>query len=120
METKRQQFLGEIDQIPPTFSAIKVDGQPLYKRARKGEKFKVEPRKVEIKDFELTDIDLPYVSFKVECSKGTYIRSLAHDFGKALNSGAYLTGLCRTRIGHYRLEDAWKLEDFIQHVEENY
>ena len=120
METKRRQFVGRIPQVPPTFSAIKVDGQPLYKRARRGEKFKVEPRMVEIKAFSLTDIDLPYIGFKVECSKGTYIRSLAHDFGKALNSGAYLTSLQRTSIGQYHLEDAWKLEDFLEYVENNY
>ncbi len=111
------QFIGELDQVPPIFSAIKVDGQPLYKRARKGQEVEIKSRKIKIFDFEITKIEMPFVSFRVRCSKGTYIRSLAYDFGQALNSGAYLTELCRTKIGEYALEDAWELEHFIQEIE---
>ncbi|MCB0549470.1 MAG: tRNA pseudouridine(55) synthase TruB [Phaeodactylibacter sp.] len=118
MEQARQQFLGDIEQVPPMFSAIKVDGQPLYKKARKGEMVEIEPRPVTIFEFSLTRIELPEVDFLVRCSKGTYIRSLAHDFGKALKSGAYLTALRRTRIGEFRIEDAWELEDLVEFLEE--
>lgn len=117
LEEARKQFLGEIDQIPPMFSAIKVDGQPLYKKARKGEVVEVKPRLVKIKAFEFTKVDLPCVHFKVQCSKGTYIRSLAHDLGKALRSGAYLTELRRTKIGSFKLEDAWNLEELVDYIE---
>jgi len=113
IETARQSFLGDLAQLPPMFSAIKVDGQPLYKKARKGIKVEVKPRPVTIYEFEITSIDLPKIRFRVKCSKGTYIRSLAYDFGKALNSGAYLTELTRTEIGAYKLENAWNLEEFI-------
>ncbi len=118
LEQARQQFLGDIEQVPPIFSAIKVDGQPLYKKARKGEKVEVEPRPVTIYEFSLTRIELPDVDFRVRCSKGTYIRSLAHDFGKAARSGAYLTALRRTRIGEFRIEDAWELDDLVEYLEE--
>ncbi|MEM0992898.1 MAG: tRNA pseudouridine(55) synthase TruB [Bacteroidota bacterium] len=116
LEQARQQFLGALEQLPPIFSAIKVDGQPLYKKARKGEKVEVKARPVHIYDFELTTIELPHVSFSVTCSKGTYIRSLAYDFGKAVNSGAYLTSLRRTKIGTYSVEDAWNLEDLVDAI----
>lgn len=119
LEQARQQFLGDIDQVPPMFSAIKVDGQPLYKKARKGEVIEIEPRRVHIYEFELTHIALPEVQFRVHCSKGTYIRSLAHDFGKALDSGAYLTALRRTRVGQFHLDDAWDLEELIDYLEED-
>lgn len=118
LERARQQFLGDIEQIPPMYSAIKVDGQPLYKKARKGETVKVEPRPVSIYDFNLTRIAMPEIDFEVSCSKGTYIRSLVHDFGKALRSGAYLTALCRTSVGDFKLEDAWELEDLLDFIEE--
>lgn len=118
LEQARQQFLGDIEQVPPIFSAIKVDGQPLYKKARKGEKVEVEPRPVTIYELGLTRIALAEIDFRVQCSKGTYIRSLAHDFGKALRSGAYLTALRRTRIGDFRIEDAWELEDLVEYLEE--
>ena len=108
-----QQFIGEIDQVPPIYSALKVKGRPMYKMAREGESVKPEPRKVFIKSFEITNINLPEVTFKVVCSKGTYIRSLAYDFGKALNNGAYLGSLRRTRIGNFKVEDAWELEEFV-------
>jgi tRNA pseudouridine55 synthase len=120
LEEARQQFLGPLEQIPPLFSAIKVDGQPLYKRARKGETVTVAPRPVHIFDFQLTRVELPEVDFYVKCSKGTYVRSLVHDFGKALNSGAYLSSLRRISIGDFRIEDAWKLEELIDHIEGNF
>ena len=117
LEVARQKFLGDIEQYPPQFSAIKVNGVPLYKTARRGERVEVKPRPVHLFRFDLEKINMPEVDFFVECSKGTYIRSLAHDFGKALNSGAYLTRLCRTAIGEYRLEDAWELEDLLKIIE---
>lgn len=120
LDEARQKLLGDLDQIPPIFSAIKVDGQPLYKKARKGEKIKIKARKVTIHDFRLEKIEMPIVNFWVYCSKGTYIRSLAHDFGKALKSGAYLADLRRTKVGQYKIEDAWNLEKLIQYIRANY
>lgn len=116
LEQVRLQFIGDIEQVPPMFSAIKVDGQPLYKKARKGEYIAIAPRPVHISKFELTRVELPEIDFEVHCSKGTYIRSLAYDFGKALQSGAYLSALCRTAIGPHRLQDAWELEQLIQEL----
>ncbi len=104
------QFLGEIEQVPPMFSAIKVDGQPLYKKARKGEVVEIQARKVHIYTFELTRVELPEVDFLVRCSKGTYIRSLAYDLAKAVHSGAHLTALRRTKIGDYKIEDAYSID----------
>lgn len=101
-----QGFVGEIMQSPPIHSAIKKDGKRLYELARAGEDFVPMKRPVQISSFEITNIDLPYISFKVACGKGTYIRSLAHDFGIALNSGAYLTELCRIQSGEFKIEDA--------------
>ncbi|MBK7410868.1 MAG: tRNA pseudouridine(55) synthase TruB [Saprospirales bacterium] len=118
LEAVKTQFLGEIDQIPPLFSAIKVDGQPLYKKARRGIQVEVQPRKVHIHSIEWTRIELPEVDFTVRCSKGTYIRSLAHDIGQALDSGAYLSRLVRTQIGEYALENAWDLEVLVDELEE--
>lgn len=118
LEKVKKKFLGPIEQIPPVFSAIKVDGQPLYKKARKGQEVEVKPRPVTIYELEFTRFELPEVDFRVRCSKGTYIRSLAHDIGKALESGAYLGGLCRTKIGEYDLSKAWELEDLVKHIEE--
>lgn len=118
LEEARRRFVGQIEQVPPMFSAIKVDGQPLYKKARKGEMLEIEPRPVAIYDFELSRIALPEVDFRVRCSKGTYIRSLAHDLGKAVRSGAYLTSLRRTRVGQFRIEDAWALEDLVEYLED--
>lgn len=111
-----QSFLGNILQVPPIFSAIKVEGKTLYKQARKGVEVEIAPRPVEIKLFEITQIEMPFVSFRVVCSKGTYIRSLAHDFGKALASGAYLTTLRRTRSGDFKIEDALSVEDWIKEI----
>ncbi|GGE24712.1 tRNA pseudouridine(55) synthase TruB [Psychroflexus planctonicus] len=106
------QFIGEIDQQPPIFSALKKEGKRLYEYARKGEEVDIPTRKVHIEDFEITKIQLPKIEFQVVCSKGTYIRSLAHDFGKALNAGAHLSALRRTAIGEFKVEDALNLEQF--------
>lgn len=115
------QFIGEIDQLPPVFSALKKDGKRLYEFARKGEEVKVEPRKICIDTFEITKIDDTAVDFRVVCSKGTYIRSLAYDFGKALDSGGHLTALRRTKIGDYDVDNAQSVTDFetmLQSIEE--
>ena len=104
---------GWIDQIPPIYSAIKVDGKRAYESARKGEELALKSRKVEIKTFEITNINLPEVDFRVVCSKGTYIRSLARDFGAILGVGAYLSALCRTRIGDFTLTEACTIEEII-------
>jgi|SRR6185312_1208066 len=103
-------FMGEIDQVPPVYSAIKIDGKRAYESARKGKDLEMQSRKVTIKAFEITKIEMPYVHFKVICSKGTYIRSLARDFGQALGCGAYLDALIRTRIGDLKLENALSVE----------
>ena len=105
-------FLGEIDQVPPIHSAIKQKGKPVYLAARKGHEVKLEPRKINIKEFEITKMELPVVFFKVVCTTGTYIRSLANDFGAALGCGAYLSSLCRTRIGELTLEQSVTIEEF--------
>ncbi|MGO2357407.1 tRNA pseudouridine(55) synthase TruB [Mesonia sp.] len=113
LENAIPQFLGEIEQYPPIFSALKKDGKRLYEYARKGEEVKIDPRKVSISSFSLTRINVPEVDFRVRCSKGTYIRSLAHDFGKAVDSGAHLSSLRRTKIGDYNIDDAYTLDSFI-------
>ncbi len=118
LETARQQFLGEIAQLPPMYSAIKVDGQALYKKARKGETIELQPRHIRIDAFELTRIALPEVDFYVACSKGTYIRSLAYDFGKAVQSGGCLSALRRTRIADFEVENAWQVGEFIKQFED--
>ena len=110
-------FVGEIDQIPPMYSAIKKDGKKSYVSARVGEDLQHEPRKVFIKEFEVVNVEMPLVYFRIVCSKGTYIRSIARDFGAALNSGAYLDSLCRTRIGNYKYEDAMSVEDFVDSLQ---
>ena len=104
-------FIGKIDQIPPLYSALKVKGERLYQKARRGEKVKISSRKVEISSFILTDILLPKIQFKIVCSKGTYIRSIAYDFGKKVDSGAYLSSLKRTRIGEYMLSNSFEIND---------
>jgi tRNA pseudouridine55 synthase len=111
-----KQFTGEILQMPPIHSAIKQDGKPVYKLARKGVEVKLQPRKLTISEFEITSIELPLVSFKVVCSTGTYIRSLANDFGEALGTGGYLSRLCRTRIGPYLLKDAYSIKDLEEKI----
>lgn len=109
-----KQFIGEIDQFPPIFSALKKDGKRLYEYARNGEEVEVKPRRIEINEFEITKIDLENfkVDFRAVCSKGTYIRSLAYDFGKALNSGGHLSVLRRTKIGDYNVDKAITPEAF--------
>jgi tRNA pseudouridine55 synthase len=106
LDSVRKKFVGEIDQYPPIYSAIKKEGKRLYEYARKGEEIKIESRKVTLYAFDFTKIDIPKVHFHVRCSKGTYIRSLAHDFGKELESGAHLSQLRRTAIGAYTVEDS--------------
>lgn len=112
IEETTQKFLGEIDQKPPVFSAIKKDGKRLYEHARAGEEVEIASRKTTIHEFEITRIELPEIDFRVVCSKGTYIRSLAFDFGKTLNSGAYLSVLRRTKIGDYSVVNGISPEDF--------
>ncbi len=111
-------FLGEQQQLPPIHSAIKQNGKPIYHLARQGVEVKVEPRRVVIKEFELTKIEMPVVFFRVVCSTGTYIRSLANDFGAALGCGGYLSSLCRTRIGEFKLENALEVADFIESLKQ--
>lgn len=112
-----QQFIGNITQLPPVFSAVKKDGKRLYEFARAGETVELKPRQVSISEFEITKIDLLTVHFRVVCSKGTYIRSLANDFGKALDCGAHLSSLRRTRIGNFKIEEAQTLEEFLEDLE---
>lgn len=107
---------GVLEQMPPVYSAIKIDGKAAYAQARKGKDVEMKARTVEIKEFEITRIDFPEVDFRVVCSKGTYIRSLAFDFGKALNSGAYLKALCRTKIGQFDLKDSLTVEDCVNKI----
>lgn len=106
-----QKFVGKIEQLPPMHSAIKVGGKRAYAAARKGKELDLKPREVEVTEFEITEIRMPEVSFRVVCSKGTYIRSLVRDFGNALGVGAYLSQLCRTRIGPYKLANSMNIED---------
>jgi tRNA pseudouridine55 synthase len=106
-------FIGKQEQVPPMFSAVKVDGKRLYKLARIGEEIELKARPIEILEFEITRCEMPLVDFRIACTKGTYIRSIARDFGLALNSGAYLDTLCRTKIGHFSIEDAKTPEEFI-------
>jgi len=109
-------FIGKQEQIPPMFSAVKVDGKRLYKLARVGEEIELKPRPIEIIDFEITSYKFPLVDFRIACTKGTYIRSIARDFGLALNSGAYLDTLCRTKIGHFSIENALTPEEYIKQI----
>ncbi|MGD8777932.1 MAG: tRNA pseudouridine(55) synthase TruB [Ignavibacteria bacterium] len=110
----RDTFLGNIEQVPPMYSALKHKGKSLYKYARKGIDVKREPRKVFIEKFEINKIDLPEIHFEIVCSKGTYIRVIADDFGKKLGCGGYLKKLRRTKIGDYSVEDALKINEFIE------
>ena len=106
-----QSLTGKIQQLPPLHSAIKIGGKRAYKFARKGKEVELKPREVEVKEFEITAIQLPQLQFRVICSKGTYIRSLARDLGEGLGVGAYLSQLCRTRIGEYKLENALTIDE---------
>ncbi|HKP32191.1 MAG TPA: tRNA pseudouridine(55) synthase TruB, partial [Chitinophagaceae bacterium] len=117
IRTATKQFTGNISQVPPIHSAIKVGGKRVYELARKGQDVKLEPRNVEIKEFEIINIEMPVVHFRIVCSTGTYIRSIANDFGRELGCGGYLSSLCRTRIGEFKNEDAKsmaEIEDWIK------
>lgn len=118
LETTKQ-FIGEIEQLPPVFSAIKKDGKRLYEFARAGEHVEIKSRKINISEFEITRFENNEVDFRVVCSKGTYIRSLANDFGKALNSGAHLSVLRRTRIGDFKVENSHSIDDFIENLKKS-
>ncbi|MBX9852214.1 MAG: tRNA pseudouridine(55) synthase TruB [Cytophagaceae bacterium] len=109
-------FIGKIMQVPPVYSAVKLGGKRMYKRARRGEDIKLEAKEIHIKDFIITSIELPAVRFRVVCSKGTYIRSLVRDFGEALQVGAYMSSLKRTRIGHFHINDSDSIEGMIQKI----
>ncbi len=111
-----KQFIGDIAQFPPVFSAIKKDGKRLYEFARAGESVEIKSRQITINTFEITQIALPEIDFRVVCSKGTYIRSLAYDFGKALNSGGHLSVLRRTKIDDFNVTDALSVEKFIENL----
>mgnify|MGYP000155903031 CR=1 FL=1 len=114
-----KEFIGSVDQIPPIFSALKKDGKRLYEYARAGENVEIKSRTITISEFEITRFEHNEVEFRVICSKGTYIRSLAHDFGKALKSGAHLSKLRRTKIGDFNVENADSIDHFILSLQEN-
>lgn len=116
IRTTAKKFTGEILQVPPIYSAIKQKGRPVYLLARKGVDVVLEPRKISIHHFEITQIKTTEIFFKVVCTTGTYIRSLANDFGEALGCGAYLSSLCRTRIGNLKLEEAMTVEEFVKSI----
>jgi len=116
IEEVLEKFIGEIEQVPPVFSAVKVQGKRAFEYARSGEKLELKAKKIVIKTIELVKIDLPLVEIQVVCSKGTYIRALARDVGEALSCGAYLTQLRRTRIGNFQVEDAMKIDFFLQNL----
>ena len=113
-----EKFRGKLMQVPPIYSAIKRNGKPLYKKARRGENVKIEPREVEAKAFEITAIALPRIDFRLVCSKGFYVRSLVRDFGEALGTGAYLLSLRRTRIGPYEVKNAKTIEEYMSGIEQ--
>jgi tRNA pseudouridine55 synthase len=120
LEIATQQFTGNIMQVPPIHSAIKKEGKRVYELARRGEEVQLDPRPVTIPAFEIVKTELPEVHFRVVCSTGTYIRSLANDFGAALGCGGYLSRLCRTRIGEFLLSDASTIEDFEKKIRESH
>lgn len=114
-----EKFMGEQDQVPPLFSAVKINGQRAYEHARKGNDVVLQAKKITMYELELISFSANEIVLRIVCSKGTYIRSLARDLGLALNCGAYLVGLCRTRIGDFKLNEAWKVQDFIEKFQEN-
>jgi tRNA pseudouridine55 synthase len=114
-----RQFIGEIMQVPPAHSAIKIGGKRVYELARQGKEVKIEPRKLIITRFDIEKIEMPLVHFRVVCSTGTYIRSLAHDFGAALGCGGYLSSLCRTRIGEHKIEDAKSMQEWENEIKKD-
>ncbi|MGB7527306.1 MULTISPECIES: tRNA pseudouridine(55) synthase TruB [Sphingobacterium] len=111
-------FVGVQDQYPPAHSAIKIGGERVYEKARRGEEVELKARRVEIMEFEVEKIELPKVYFRIKCSKGTYIRSIAHDFGKKLKCGGHLSSLRRTKSGNFNVKDAWELTELINQVKE--
>ena len=111
-----KQFIGALDQYPPAHSAIKVDGERLYLKARRGETVELKTRSVSISEFEITRIALPEIDFRVVCSKGTYIRSLVHDFGRAMSNVAYLSALRRTKSGDYQVDNAFEVMELVNHI----
>lgn len=111
-----EQFIGEISQVPPAHSAVKMGGERLYMKARRGETVEAKTRQVTVTEFEITRVELPEIDFRVVCSKGTYIRSLVYDFGKALNNGAYLARLRRTRSGDFQVDNAFGVMELVNHV----
>ena len=111
-------FVGEIWQVPPAYSAVKVDGKRAYDYARDGQEIELKPKLLVIDEIEILDFTMPVLKIRVVCSKGTYIRALARDIGLALGSGAHLIALERTRIGDVKLEDCWKIDDLVKHLEE--
>jgi tRNA pseudouridine55 synthase len=113
-----KELSGNYEQLPPAFSAVKIKGVRAYEHARKGREVTIQPKQVSIPEFEITGIRLPVISFRIVCSKGTYIRAIARDFGEKLQCGAYLSSLCRTRIGIYHLKDAFELEVLIKSIQE--
>ena len=116
VEEAAKQFIGEISQFPPVYSAIKIKGEEAYKLVRRGAEVEMKPRNIEVFNFELTKSNLPYIDFYVKCSKGTYIRSLAHDLGQSLGVGAYLYALCRTSVGGFYLDKALSVEDTVNWI----
>jgi len=116
IEKKLNLFIGEIDQVPPVFSAIRVDGKRAFEFARKGKELELDARKIVIREIEILRFELPELVLKITCGKGTYIRSLARDLGESLECGAYLTGLVRTRNGSNMLENAWTIENFQKNL----
>jgi tRNA pseudouridine55 synthase len=115
---KLQDFIGEIDQVPPVYSAVKIEGKRAYEHARKGNDIVLQPKRITISELEVQRFAQNQLVLRVVCSKGTYIRALARDLGLALTCGAYLTGLCRTRIGELKLEDAWQVQNFLENLDE--
>ena len=116
---KLAEFIGETDQVPPAFSAVKIEGKRAYEHARKGNDIVLQPKRITISELEILEFSPTEIKLRLVCSKGTYVRSLARDLGLALNCGAYLVGLCRTRIGEMRLEDSWDLTVFMEKLQKN-
>lgn len=118
LNTAVQQLTGTIEQYPPIYSAVKMGGERLYKKARRGEAVEIKPRTVTVSVFEIDILNFPEISFRIVCSKGTYIRSLVRDIGMLVQSGAYMSELCRTRIGDFWLKDADEIDDFVKRKRE--
>lgn len=119
VEKTMTNFIGETDQVPPLFSAVKIDGRRAYLHARAGRDIVLQAKKITISEMEVLNFSKEKIVLRIVCGKGTYIRSLARDLGIELSSGAYLVGLCRTRIGEMKLDNAWKLESFMEKIREN-